>query len=236
LDENFCPACFERFAFFCPLELFLGTHHHRMLSPPSKQENACPGLQSAESSTMRLLNNYLPSSRKASTGFTLIELLVVIAIIAILMALLFPAAGNALNSAKKTTAKNQAVQVVTAITAYETEYGRLPNFTGSNISSANIAMLSSTNDSANNPRAVIFMEATAYKPGKGGTNSTGFCDPWGNVYSVALDTNYANTLQNMPYQTTVGGAVTLGTNLTKHVGVWTVFTNSGKNYLINSWD
>lgn len=185
---------------------------------------------------MRLLNNYLPSSRKASTGFTLIELLVVIAIIAILMALLFPAAGNALNSAKKTTAKNQAVQVVTAITAYEAEYGRLPAFTGTTMTNSNITMLCTTNDSVNNPRAVLFMEVTAYKPGKGGTNSTGFCDPWGNVYSVALDTNYANTLQNMPYQTTVGGAVTLGTNLTKHVGVWTVFTNSGKNYLINSWD
>jgi prepilin-type N-terminal cleavage/methylation domain-containing protein len=236
LDENFCPVCFERFAFFCPLELFLGTHHHRMLSPPSKQENACPGLQSAESSTMRLLHNYLPSSRKASTGFTLIELLVVIAIIAILMALLFPAAGNALNSAKKTTAKNQAVQVVTAITAYETEYGRLPAFSGSNLSSNNITMLCTTNDPVNNPRAVLFMEATAWKSGKGGINSSGaFCDPWSNIYSVLLDTNYVNQLSNMPYAPSIG-TVSYGTNLTKHVGVWTVFTNSGKSFLINSWD
>jgi hypothetical protein len=185
---------------------------------------------------MRFLPKSCPVHCNKTSAFTLIELLVVIAIIAILMALLFPAAGSALNTAKKTTAKNQAVQVATAITAYETEYGRLPAFTGTNMAPSNIAMLCTTNDTNNNPRAVTFMEVTAYKSGKGGTNSTGFCDPWGNVYAVALDTNYVNQLSNMPYQTVAGGAVTLGTNLTKHVGVWTVFTNSGKSFLINSWD
>ena len=186
---------------------------------------------------MRLLNNYLPSSRKASTGFTLIELLVVIAIIAILMGLLFPAGQNALNSAKKTTAKNQAVQIATAITAYETEYGRLPSNTSGQVDTALVSILCSTNDAVNNPRAILFMEATAWKNGKGGTNTNGFCDPFNsnNVYSVALDTNYVNQLSNMPYQAT-NGAQTSSTNITKHLGVWTVWTNNSKYYLINSWD
>lgn len=181
---------------------------------------------------MRLLHNSLPCRRKASTGFTLIELLVVIAIIAILMALLFPAAGNALNSAKKTTAKNQAVQVVTAITAYETEYGRLPAFSGSSLSSNNITMLCTTNDPVNNPRAVLFMEATSWKSGKGGINSNGaFCDPWGNVYSVALDTAYVNSQTNIA----LGGGFG-NTNVTKHIIVWTTPLVGTTNVLINSWD
>ena len=184
---------------------------------------------------------FLPTSPSRSSAtasaFTLIELLVVIAIIAVLMGLLFPAAQSAINSAKKTTAKNQAVQIATAITAYETEYGRLPAFTGTNMSASNVAMLCTTNDTVNNPRAILFMEATAWKNGKGGTNTNGFCDPFNsnNVYSVALDTNYVNQLSNMPYQATMG-AQTSSTNITKHLGVWTVWTNNSKYYLINSWD
>ena len=185
------------------------------------------------------MNHHLTSpaiSRKKSSAFTLIELLVVIAIIAILAGLLFPAAQSALNSAKKTTAKNQAVQLVTAITAYETEYGRLPAFTTTNMAPSNIAMLCTTNDTVNNPRGVLFLEATGFKPGKGGTNANGFCDPWSNVYSVALDTNYVNQLSNMPSQNSLGGTVTYTTNITKHAGVWTVWTNGSQQYLINSWD
>jgi prepilin-type N-terminal cleavage/methylation domain-containing protein len=54
-------------------------------------------------------------------AFTLIELLVVISIIAILASLAFPAIGGAMDSARKTTAKNSAVQIANAVVAYETE-------------------------------------------------------------------------------------------------------------------
>jgi len=174
--------------------------------------------------------------QKTIRGFTLIELLVVIAIIAILAGLLMPAASSAQNSAKKTTAKNQAVQIATAITAYETEYGRLPNFSGTNLSVANLGMLLSS-DSSNNPRGLNFIEASGWKKGKGGTNNSGFCDPFNStsIYVVALDTNYVNVLSNVPVQATLGGAITT-TNLTKHIGVWTVWTNGSKTYIINSWD
>jgi prepilin-type N-terminal cleavage/methylation domain-containing protein len=177
-------------------------------------------------------------SQSSNRAFTLIELLVVIAIIAILAGLLFPAGQSALNSAKKTTAKNQVIQIATAITAYETEYGRLPPFSGSSLIAANVSMLSSATD-ANNPRGIIFLEANAWKPGKGGTNNSGaFCDPFSSnaVYSVALDTNYANVLSNLPSQSTNGGTVSYTTTLSKHIAVWTVWTNGSKKYLINSWD
>lgn len=63
---------------------------------------------------------------KRQSGFTLIELLVVITIIAILMALLFPAFKGVQDQAKRTQAKNDATQIVTAVNAYYTEYGKMP--------------------------------------------------------------------------------------------------------------
>lgn len=172
----------------------------------------------------------LSPERMNSRAFTLIELLVVIAIIAILMGLLFPAAQSALNSAKKTTAKNQVIQIATAITAYETEYGRLPNITNMGLSGVGTGpgILCTTNDASNNPRGLIFLDSSVWKSGKGGTNTAGFLDPWSNVYSVMLDTNYANTLSFSVAGTT--------TNLTKHIAVWTVWTNKAQTNIINSWD
>ena len=64
-----------------------------------------------------------PTSRNA---FTLVELLVVIAIISILMGLLFIGARTVQEQAKKTQAKNDLAQIVTAINAFYTEYGRYP--------------------------------------------------------------------------------------------------------------
>jgi len=59
-------------------------------------------------------------------GFTLIELLTVIAIIAILMGLLFPAVGAVKENARKVQAKNDVLQIVAAVKAYYTEYGKYP--------------------------------------------------------------------------------------------------------------
>jgi prepilin-type N-terminal cleavage/methylation domain-containing protein len=59
-------------------------------------------------------------------AFTLIELLVVIAIIAILIGLLFPAFSAVQNQAKRTQAKNDLTQIVNAVNAFYTEYGKYP--------------------------------------------------------------------------------------------------------------
>lgn len=62
----------------------------------------------------------------AQAAFTLIELLVVIGVIAILMGLLFPAFRGVQDQAKRTQAKNDVTQIVTAVNAYYTEYGKMP--------------------------------------------------------------------------------------------------------------
>src|SRR5437870_9093093 len=64
--------------------------------------------------------------QKDKPGFTLIELLVVIAIIAILIGLLFPAFSAVQNQAKRTQAKNDLTQIITAVNAFYTEYGKYP--------------------------------------------------------------------------------------------------------------
>src|SRR4030095_3760642 len=66
-----------------------------------------------------------PPSRH-SRAFTLIELLVVIAIIAILVGLLFPAFKAVQNQARSTQAKNDLTQIVNAVNAFYTDYGRYP--------------------------------------------------------------------------------------------------------------
>jgi prepilin-type N-terminal cleavage/methylation domain-containing protein len=60
------------------------------------------------------------------SAFTLIELLVVIAIIAILIGLLFPAFRAVQNQARQAQAKNDLTQIVNAVTAFYTEYGKYP--------------------------------------------------------------------------------------------------------------
>jgi prepilin-type N-terminal cleavage/methylation domain-containing protein len=148
---------------------------------------------------------------RSSRAFTLIELLVVIAIIGILASLLFPAVNGAIDSARKAQAKNDVVQIATAVTAYETEYGRLPLPTKTSVDTelVNVLIGVSTND---NPRRIVFMEVTAAKRGKSGTNSSGFVDPWSTnqPYRIAMDEDYDNEID-------------AGTNsqpLRKRVGVW----------------
>src|SRR5438067_11067364 len=64
--------------------------------------------------------------RKQANAFTLVELLVVIGIIAILMGLLFAGGRAVQQQAKRTQAKNDLAQIVTAVNAYYTEYGKYP--------------------------------------------------------------------------------------------------------------
>ena len=163
-------------------------------------------------------------------AFTLIELLIVISIIAILASLAFPAVNGAMDSAKKATAKNAAVQIASAVVAYETEYGRLPGNGTTTVNSSLMNILTAA-DTANNPRAIVFLEAQAWKKGKGGTNSAGFCDPWNAAvpYSISLDADYNNKVD-----VSANGTASGSYEIMKKVGVWNVSTNS--KYRVNSWD
>ncbi|MDQ3625063.1 MAG: prepilin-type cleavage/methylation domain-containing protein [Verrucomicrobiota bacterium] len=64
--------------------------------------------------------------RSASAAFTVVELLIVIAIIAVVVGLLFPAITTE-PGCKKSPAKNDVMQIVTAVKAYHTEYGKYPS-------------------------------------------------------------------------------------------------------------
>ena len=172
---------------------------------------------------------------KSSRAFTLIELLIVIAIIGILMSLLFPAVNAAIDSARKAQAKNDVTQIATAVTAYETEYGKLPP-TGTTVSGTLLQALVGVTTNGN-PRKIVFIEVNAAKKGKSGTNATGFVDPWGSAYQIAMDDNYDNTIPSAgagsPYNTTVS-------QLRKKVAVWNAPPGNNdsqkKRRAVTSWD
>lgn len=173
-----------------------------------------------------------PNSRSAREGFTLIELLIVIAIIGILMSLLFPAVNSAIDAARKAQAKNDVTQIATAVTAYETEYGRLPTASGTTVDTAFVNILAGAAGNTNNPRQIVFLEVQAAKKGKSGTNATGFVDPWGGTYQIALDTDYDNRMTNTVPK--LSGSGTEQVALTKKVAIWN--TNSTTRRLVRSWE
>jgi prepilin-type N-terminal cleavage/methylation domain-containing protein len=157
----------------------------------------------------------LPRQERA---FTLIELLVVIVIIAILAGVAFPVFSSIQNQAKKTQAKNDVTQIVTAVNAFYTEYGRYPTAATSDTAAVYGPGKPKTdvifNELRNkgtmtfNSRQIVFIspaeDATQSNP-KGKIGSDGqFYDPWGSAYSIAIDADYDNQVLN-PY-TGTGGA------------------------------
>ncbi len=149
-------------------------------------------------------------------AFTLIELLVVIAIITVLMGLLFPVVGSVKDSMRKVQAKNDLMQLVNAVKAYNTEYGRYPIPTAtavdvSYVGTANAPVIdilryntagsNAASVTSMNPRAIVFIEVPSVKDAathkSGILTTTGvWYDPWGNSYNLAMDGNYDNLLNS----------------------------------------
>jgi len=158
------------------------------------------------------LSFFLKQRGKASRAFTLVELLVVISIIVVLMGLLFPVAGSVMRSAKKTQAKNDALQIASAIKGYYTEYGRFPIDSASNDETMTdsedlgylykILLASPKNDDdvqEYNPRLIVFLDAKDAKNGRGGIDDDYvFLDPWGQPYQIVIDANYDNEIPSLP--------------------------------------
>jgi prepilin-type N-terminal cleavage/methylation domain-containing protein len=157
-------------------------------------------------------------------GFTLIELLVVIAIIAALLGLAFPVFQGVLDRAKKVQAKNDVTQIVTAVNAFYTEYGRYPT-TATTDATATYGPGGSTTENGGlfgelrattivlNTRRIVFISPPDAKnqtnPRSGIKTSTGgYYDPWGSEYAVALDADYNNQVAN-PYTSNAGATPNL---------------------------
>src|SRR5258707_2149125 len=139
-----------------------------------------------------------------TNAFTLIELLVVIAIIAILIGLLFPAFSAVQNQAKRTQAKNDLTQIVNAVNAYYTEYGKYPLVTADTIYGAGgilnadlfytlraVASGANAGDVANT-RKIVFIsppDAKDQTNSRSGikTSDGQWYDPWGTPYLVEID-------------------------------------------------
>ncbi|MDQ2868593.1 MAG: prepilin-type N-terminal cleavage/methylation domain-containing protein [Verrucomicrobiota bacterium] len=137
--------------------------------------------------------------RRRQAAFTLIELLVVIGIIAVLIGFLFPVVQSSLDRTKKVQAKNDLTQIVTAVNAFYTEYGKYPSsyapemtYDGKN---------GNTNDQLFNIlRGIETVVNTRQIP---------FISPpiakiaWGTVYLIRLDTDYNDIISN-PYSANAG--------------------------------
>jgi len=150
-------------------------------------------------------------------GFTLIELLVVIAIIAVLLGLAFPVFQGVLDRARNVQAKNDVTQIVTAVNAFYTEYGKYPLVAADTIISgastpSNAALFNVLRglDATNNPRQIVFISPPDVKnpanprSGIGTTTGAGqYYDPWGTPYLVEIDGDYDNQIAN-PYTANAG--------------------------------
>jgi prepilin-type N-terminal cleavage/methylation domain-containing protein len=157
--------------------------------------------------------------RPRQSAFTLIELLVVIVIIAVLMGVAFPVFSSIQNQAKKTQAKNDVTQIVTAVNAFYTEYGRYPlptstsgdGYSVGDGTTASKAMFDALRglDLGLNSRQIVFIspaEDTTQPSPKGKVGSDGqFHDPWSSPYSIRIDADYDNKVPN-PYGTNGAGA------------------------------
>ena len=149
-------------------------------------------------------------------AFTLIELLVVISIIAVLMGLAFPVFQGVQNTAKKTQAKNDLVQIVTAVNAFYTEYGRYPITTDNegpyglsgNPSKPLLDELRGL-PATINTRGIVFFsppDARDQTTPRGGIGNDGqFYDPWNKPYVISIDADYNNEVTN-PFSATSGWA------------------------------
>jgi type II secretory pathway pseudopilin PulG len=131
----------------------------------------------------------------------------------------FPVFQGVQNSAKKTQAKNDLVQIVTAVNAFYTEYGRYPtaettedNATygpGKKNSSVVFDELRGKPGAPLNTRLIVFispLEDTSQARSKGKIGGDGqFFDPWGSAYSFRIDADYDNQVAS-PYPGAAGAA------------------------------
>ncbi len=171
--------------------------------------------------------------RLGDNAFTLIELFVVMAVITILAGLAFPVFNMVQNTAKKTQAKNDLVQIVTAVNAFYTEYGNYPTSAttdamaklGANTGTSSGTLFTELRGltSTMNTRQIVFISPPNAKdqtnPRSGiNTADNQLYDPWGMPYGLQMDANYDNQIQNIYNADTGAGSA----NIRQGVVVWSL--------------
>lgn len=185
--------------------------------------------------------------REHTSAFTLIELLVVMTLIAILLGIGYPAFTSVMESARKTQAKNEEQQIVAAVNAYYTDYGKYPlpvgaaadtTYGAGGTSNGELfytlrAVNGGTMNAGDlaNPRKIVFIQPPVSKdqtrPRSGIQTLTSiWYDPWGSQYNVRIDGDYNNQLTTNPYTDAPGGQP--GQPLNNAVIVWSF----GKNGML----
>jgi type II secretory pathway pseudopilin PulG len=119
------------------------------------------------------------------------------------------------DQAKRTQAKNDLTQIVTAVNAFYTEYGTYPLAADDTIYSgtSNAMLLDELRaipPATQNPRKIVFIsppdvkDPSSPRSGIGTTTGVGqFFDPWGTAYFIEIDGNYDGQIAN-PYLTNAG--------------------------------
>src|SRR6266480_6496411 len=195
-----------------------------MALPAHRPRTSFP-VSAFQHSPLNLSTSQRLNGSTSASAFTLIELLVVITIIVILLAMLFPAFRGVQNQAKKVQAKNDLTQIVTAVNAYYTEYGRYPlsptadtTFGPGATPATNETLFNTLRglNSADNARQIVFISPPSVKDksnprsgiGTDAANIGQYFDPWGKNYLVRIDGDYGNTVANPYGAQDVGGAGT----------------------------
>src|SRR6266480_5060648 len=172
--------------------------------------------------------------RRPHRAFTLIELLVVIAIIGILLGLLVPSLFTIYERARKTQAKNDLTQIVTAVNAFYTDYGRYPTTATSNnviygpegvvsdvlfnelqachlVNGVRTPSCCTIDTAPLNTRRIVYLSprCSGTATARSGIGSDGqYYDPWATRYNIEIDADYNNQIAN-PYPDTAAGAQSL---------------------------
>jgi len=169
-------------------------------------------------------------------GFSLVELLVVISIIGLLAGMASVAVPRAIEAGKKSKAKGDLTAIVAAVKAYKQEYGQWP-VAKSKMDQATDEFGSwygppTTESESKDLMRILSGDMTVQKEGQtmnpkgvrfleGAKADGAFQDPWGNQYSVKMDTNESGGLEYYGSSATQDNirvtviAVSLGKNKTQ---------------------
>ncbi len=163
---------------------------------------------------MKIISNYW---RLPRSGFTLVELLTVIAIIAILAAMLLPVLARVKVAALKAKARMEVQGIVTAIHAYDQDYGRFPitmaeqtavgtsDFTTGLVANPQPRVtwpsppLGYSYDNNSNVVAIL-MDLTVYPNGNPTANTNHVYNPKSVIYLTATMSGYDPTSNAQPLQ------------------------------------